>query len=182
MKNIIKVLSLCLLPMFSASVNAALINGSFGVTGGLSVVTTSDLAGVTDITLTSVFGPLADNSIGDTSDITSFSTNLSAGSTASLDSFVPVSNFLNIEGWSLKLTSLGITDRTSSKLLLEGTGLLTGGAGYDPTVATWTLSTTSMKSYSLSVSTVAVVPVPAAVWLFGSGLIGFVAVARRKAR
>lgn len=177
MKNVIKVLSLCLLSIFSVSVNAALINGSFGVTGGLSVVTNSDLGSVTNITLTSVYGPLADNATGDTSDVTSASKNLVAGSMASLDAFISVSNFLNIEGWSLELTSLGITDRSSSKLLLEGTGILTGGVGFDPTAARWTFSTTSTTGYSMSVATV---PVPAAVWLFGSGLLGLVGVARRK--
>ncbi len=182
MKIVIKVLSLCFLSVLSISINAATINGSFGVTGGLSVTSTSgSLGGVTDISLTSVFGPLADDAIGDTSTITSASVNLTPGSIVILDNFVaPVSNFLNIEGWSLELTSLNITDRSNSKLLLEGTGILTGAAGYDPTDATWTLSTTSMTSYSMSVSTVTVVPVPAAVWLFGSGLIGLVGVARRK--
>ena len=179
MKNVIKVLSLCFLSLLSMSVNAAMINGSFGVTGGLSATTSSGLAGVTDITLTSVFGPLASDATGDTSDVTISSANLVAGSTASLSAFIPVSSFLNIEGWSLALTSLNITDQTSGKLLIEGSGILTG-SGFDATDATWTFSTTSLTGYSMSVSTVSVVPVPAAVWLFGSGLIGLVGVARRK--
>jgi len=180
MKNAIKVLSLCLLSMLSASVNAAMINGSFGVTGGLSATTSSGLAGVTDIALTSVFGPLASDSTGDTSDVTIASMNMVTGSTASLSAFTPVNGFLNIEGWSLALTSLTITDQTAGKLLLEGTGVLTGGS-FEPTDATWTFSTTSLNGYSMSVSTVAVVPVPAAVWLFCSGLFGLVGVARRRA-
>lgn len=36
------------------------------------------------------------------------------------------------------------------------------------------------SSYTLHISQTSLVPVPAAVWLFGSGLIGLVAVARRK--
>jgi ABC-type uncharacterized transport system permease subunit len=37
----------------------------------------------------------------------------------------------------------------------------------------WSLSTDGMLSYSA-------VPVPAAVWLFGSGLVGLIGVARRR--
>ncbi len=177
MKNVIKVLSLCLLFMLSLNANAATINGSFGVTGGLSATGGSDLGNVTDISLSYVWG--SGISDGDTSDVTFVSENLIAGSVASLTSFAPVSGFLNIEGWSLELTSLNILDQSSSFLSLAGTGVLTGG-GYESTDATWTFSTTSMTSYSMSVASVAVVPVPAAVWLFGSGLIGLIGIARRK--
>ena len=40
-----------------------------------------------------------------------------------------------------------------------------------------------MNSYNMSVTAagISAVPVPAAVWLFGSGLIGLIGVARRKA-
>ena len=52
------------------------------------------------------------------------------------------------------------------------------GNGYDTTSATWSFSANNASFYSMSV---AAVPVPAAVWLFGSGLIGLIGVARRKA-
>lgn len=42
------------------------------------------------------------------------------------------------------------------------------------------LGNIAKKSISISVKTISAVPVPAAVWLFGSGLLGLVAVARRK--
>ena len=48
-------------------------------------------------------------------------------------------------------------------------------------IATGSLSQTSgSSSLDLAGSTLTFVPVPAAVWLFGSGLIGLVAVARRR--
>ncbi|MBU1690479.1 MAG: VPLPA-CTERM sorting domain-containing protein [Gammaproteobacteria bacterium] len=45
--------------------------------------------------------------------------------------------------------------------------------------ATWTLASNGNLSYSVP-APVAAVPVPAALWLLGSGLIGMVGVARRK--
>ncbi len=176
MKNVMKVLFVCLLSALSFNATAVTINGSFGVIGGLSATGGTDLSNMTDISLSYVWG--SGISAGDTSDVTLLSENLVAGSVTSLATFVPVSSFLNIEGWSLELTSLSIVDQTIDLLTLEGTGVLTG-AGYDPTDAIWSFSTTSTESYSMSVET-AVVPVPAAIWLFGSGLIGLVGVARRK--
>lgn len=67
---------------------------------------------------------------------------------------------------------------------------LTGGAGtWTGTVvnfgnigAAWTAfdGTPYTEKFNITVSGVAAVPVPAAVWLFGSGLLGLVGVARRK--
>lgn len=45
--------------------------------------------------------------------------------------------------------------------------------------ASWTLNTDGTLTYSLAPA-VSAVPVPAAVWLFGSGLLGLVGIARRK--
>lgn len=193
MKKVINVLILFLLSVSSYTVHSATINGSFGVTGALSTDVSNDilatLADVTEITLSNVGG--TGNSSGDTDDVRFLSTNLVAGSTASLTGFSAVAGFLNIEGWSLELISLNIDEQRSPNigeisdglLLLSGTGWLTGtdsiGTVYDSTFAIWTFSTSSLDSYSMSVETT-VVPVPAAVWLFGSGLIGLVAVARRK--
>ncbi len=42
------------------------------------------------------------------------------------------------------------------------------------------LANIAKKSISISVTTVSAVPVPASVWLFGSGLMGLVTIARRK--
>ena len=175
MKNVIKVISLFILSVSAYSVNAATINGSFGVNGALDVNGAASLVSVTDITLNTVWGSGA--SSGDTSNVDFFSTG--TGGSASLPpSFLDVDSFINIEGWSLKLTSMNIVDQTESLLTLEGTGILTGNS-YEATNATWTFSTSTLSSYDMNVATT-VVPVPAAVWLFGSGLIGLVGIARRR--
>jgi len=99
------------------------------------------------------------------------------GGAASLTSFVPVAGFMAIDGWSFELSSLSVVGTpTAYGLNLEGTGLLSYGS--DVHEATWALSAQTATSYSMDVT---VVPVPAAVWLFGSGLIGLVGLARRKA-
>ena len=67
---------------------------------------------------------------------------------------------LDAAGWD----SLGGTTEANSLGQIVGFGSLTGGLG----------------SMSYILTPVSAVPVPAAVWLFGSGLLGLVGVARRK--
>ncbi|VAW54702.1 hypothetical protein MNBD_GAMMA06-552 [hydrothermal vent metagenome] len=174
MNSVIKVLFMCFLSMAVSNAYAATINGSFGI-GGAFTATGTDLSDVTDISLSTVFGV---DGTGDTDDVTFFSTGL-GGSTESLTLALTGTNFLTIEGWSFELTSLNVVDQNSGLLTLDGTGILTG-IDFDPTDAIWTFSASSLNGYSMSIATT-VVPVPAAVWLFGSGLLGLVGIARRKA-
>jgi len=71
-----------------------------------------------------------------------------------------------------------------SEAALAGSATFTGQTfltlGITPGTYEWTWgSGASADSYTLNVGAV---PIPAAVWLFGSGLLGLVGVARRKAR
>lgn len=174
MKSVIKVLLTCML-LVSTSVFAATINGSFGVFGEYSATGGSDLSDATTLDLVTVTA----NGFG-TGDINGTITLANRqgtpGNSASLDSFATVTNFFTVAGWTLDLTSLNILDQDTGVLNLSGTGILSGH-GFDPTKADWSFSSQSTTSYSM---TVTAVPVPAAVWLFGSGLLGLVAVARRK--
>ena len=156
---------------------AALITGEMGLTGGYSTSGGTDLSDATDISLTSATGT---SGIGDLGVTVGF---LTAGvihnGGISLSSFLPVIDVFTIGGWQLDLTTLSIMDQEVSLLTMEGTGVLSAD-GFENTPANWTFSSQLSGSYSMTVSTV-VIPVPAAVWLFGSGLIGLVGVARRKA-
>ena len=202
--KIVTVVSLFLLSVTAYSVHADTINGSFIVNGAFSTnvdlesAPSATLSDVTEITLLTVYGTIDDGttggSTGDTNNVVFSSENKTAGATALLAGVISVPGFVNIEDWSLELTSLTIEDQYDGLLTLSGMGVLTGsrdGNVYDPTSAIWTFSTTDLGdwndpvlrdgTYSMSVQTT-VVPVPAAVWLFGSGMIGLVGIARRKAK
>jgi len=195
MRLITSLLLVCL-TAGSSSVFAVSITGAFNV-GNAYTVSTPDLSTATVLDFLS--GPLADpgptrdaiggldinggtgsftgvdlNSVGDIVDVLDFA------------SFSPITNFLTINGFQLDLDSLTIGPQIPMFLGLSGTGTLSGNS-YASTPATWTLTAQTLTdtgtgailptTYSM---TVAAVPVPAAVWLFGSGLLGLVAVARRR--
>lgn len=79
--------------------------------------------------------------------------------------------------WATSETSFLSTGKVGQSL---GFYDLTGNAGVNVTAtkyagATWTLASNGTLGYSVSQ-----VPVPAAIWLFGSGLLGLVGISRRK--
>ena len=143
------------------------LGGNYSAAGG------ADLSDATTIELLSVYGAAGSTGELDTVGFGDLGT-VNPGS-ISLTSFVST-DVLDIEGWSLELTSLNIQEQTTSNIKLFGNGIVSGN-GFDATPSSWTFTTTAGSSYSMSVTAV---PVPAAVWLFGSGLIGLVGIARRK--
>lgn len=174
MKNVIKLFLACAL-IIAGSANAApvSISGSMYLGGDLEV-TPSDAVnffGVNVITLTTVGGNYGTGDL-----FVGFATPDGTGGSVDLNNLVPVSGFATIDGWTLDINTPNIIDWEANLLTLNGTGTLIGN-GYSPTAAVWTFSTSSFNSYSLDITAV---PVPAAVWLFGTGLIGLVGVARRK--
>lgn len=89
-----------------------------------------------------------------------------------------ITDFWTIDGFSFELTSAvpGFTNDPNQFLVLEGAGTITA-AGFDPTPGTWdfTGDTTNGGTFTWSAgTTVAVVPLPAAIWLFASGLIALI--------
>jgi len=144
------------------------LTGTYQATGG------TDLADATTIELSTVNA--AGAATGDFASTIGFPPPTGTGGIASIAPFGPVINFLTIGGWQLDLDTLNITDQTAGLLTLDGTGTVSGN-GLEATAARWSFSGESPINYSMTIATV---PVPAAVWLFGSGLIGLVGVARRK--
>ncbi len=179
MQKMLKVILMCIVCSGATSAYTATINGSMAVIGGMDTGGLN-LANVTDISLTALFG--ADTGVGDFLNVTTSSTGTSSttlGDALSLNAFVSVDNFIQIENWRFDLSTLNSIDQRIDLLTLKGTGLLTDMDGVlDSTAAVWELTTRSANSYGI---TVTAVPVPAAVWLFGSGLLGLAGIARRKA-
>jgi len=91
-----------------------------------------------------------------------------------------VANLLTIGGWQVDIGATTIVDQNTGILNLEGIGTISGN-GFDVTPTSWTLSANDTgNSYSMTIAATAV-PIPAAVWLFGSGLLGLIGIARKKA-
>ena len=157
--------------------SAALITGGMGITGSYT-------ADATTLTLNAVAtGTSGTSDFGDPllpSNKVAFGTpGTIVNGVIVYDPFTtPVVDVLEIGGWQLDFATLIVApNSTTEKLKLSGTGLLSGN-GFDATSATWRFSANTASSYSMSITAV---PVPAAVWLFGSGLICLVGLARRKA-
>lgn len=168
-----KILKIGMLVAVVLACNTGIASAAF-ITGGMGIIGNYD-ADATTLTLNTAIGTSGLDDIGAT---VGFGTGgfINNGS-ISLATFVPVTDVFTIGGWQLDLTSLTIVDQTVSLLTLKGTGLLSGN-GFSSAAATWTFSSQGASSYSMSITAV---PVPAAMWLFGSGLIGLIAVARKKA-
>ena len=147
---------------------AALITGGMGITGNYN-------ADATILTLNSATGTTGSGGIGNT--VGSFTPGSIIDGVIDYAAFTGHANLLEIGGWTLGLSTLDIDNPDVNLLHLSGTGVLSGN-GFDATDVTWTFSAQSAASYSLAVTAV---PIPAAVWLFGSGLLGLVGIARRKA-
>ena len=178
MKSVMKVLLVSLVSLLSATASAATIDGSLSM-GGAYVNTggsDTDLSTTTIITLGSV---IANGASGDIIGTVDGSTPVGSGGSASLANFEPVTDFFTVGPWSFDLLTLNndgpaLTDY----LTLSGTGYLYKDGDVEAHAADWSFTAQSTTGYSMTVTTV--VPVPAAVWLFGTGLLGLVGFARRK--
>lgn len=162
----------------STSSLAASISGTMTLTGG-SYSLTGGTGGFSDAT-----GITFDSSvIGATSANDALGTTVGLGTLGTVNGFDfdplagSINDFIEVGGWFFQLdTAVAATPRSDSQLFISGTGILTGN-GYDATAAQWTFSSNNLNDYSM---TLTAVPVPAAVWLFASGLLGLVGAAGRR--
>lgn len=173
----VKFIKIFIFSVFVFSVNTGVANAAL-ITGGVGITGSYTLDGATLFTLDTATGTSGDGILGTT---VGFATGGTVNNgTLNIASFTPVVNVLSIANWQLNMDTLVDETTTGGLWKFTGTGLLVDLNGtYEDTAATFALSANQTgSSYSLSI---AAVPVPAAVWLFGSGLLGLVGVARRKA-
>ncbi len=160
--------------LLAGNANAALITGSVGFFGSFTASGGNDLSDATTLNLGNT---MVASSTGDLAPpaVTMFD-QANINNVLVFDPSTVVINLLDINGFQIDVATSTIIDQTAGILTLTGTGAISA-AGFDLTPTTWVLSADDLGAYSMTVSAV---PVPAAVWLFGSGLIGLIAVARRK--
>ena len=160
-----------------AVTNAASVTGTMTLGGGsYTLVGGTDFSDATGISFdsTTIVSTGATDALGST---VGFGT---LGTVADFD-FDPlassIAGFIEIGGWSFQLdTATAVTPRSTGELFIGGTGTLTGN-GYEATAARWSFSSNNLNDHSM---TVTAVPVPAAAWLFVSGLLGLAGAARRR--
>ena len=169
--------------LLSSTANASFIDGSTMTLTGFYSPDPANATNLTTITAITLDTVGANGAASDT-----FATTIGWGiadetgpyTQANLVGFTSITNFLTFAGWQLDLDSLVVeSDSNAGFLHLSGTGSVSGN-GEALTDADWSFSAHNTTSYTMSV-TATVVPVPAAVWLFGSGLLGLAGYARRKA-
>lgn len=186
MSKMIKVVLAGIISLVSSSVFAATIgiDDTFNITGSYEATGGTDLSDATTVQLDVVnSGGTATGNFGLTIGFPDpLVTSGAAGASANIVSFTSVTNFFTIGGWQLDLSTLDAIDQRIDLLNMSGSGVVSGN-GFDATGATWSFSGDTPTSYSMTITSTGIpaVPVPAAVWLFGSGLIGLAGVARRKA-
>ena len=180
-RALIKLIFLGTVLLATSAANAAFITGGMGLTGSFTDSGGADLSDATTLTLNTATGTIGTGDIGTK---VSFGTPGTVNNPLTFDPSTSIPNLLQIggvNGWQVDIGATSITGQTVSTIFLEGTGTISSldlGSGFDPTPTTWTLSSNDAGiSYSM---TITAVPVPAAVWLFGSGLIGLISIARRK--
>lgn len=188
-----------LLLMSAHTVSAASINGdiAFGTTvGGYWTPADSSLSTGGSITTANADGVIFHDGSDPTSVDDGVVTSAFGDYAGTLGVFVDFSNFVfnplatGTQLWtidsggstySFSMLTISIVSQTSNSISLEGTGIASI-TGFDDRSGDFTLTLNqNSRAFSFSSSaSVAHMPVPAAVWLFGSGLVGVLGIARRK--
>lgn len=167
------------------TVSAAPITGSIEITGAFDPVDSLNnivtLSAATGIDFTSDTGVVV-ASAGDLAAVAPFTL-----ATMNDFQFSPVLSpnpvtIWAVGGFSFDMDDVVVNSQTATNLSLTGSGIVMGG-GFDDTSGDWEFTANTVdgsSTFSWSSSTLTAVPVPAAVWLFASGLLGMVGVARRR--
>jgi len=163
-----------------SSANAALIDGSLSLSGGFTPVNSSYSA----VSLGSATGIAFDSNATVDQGVGDFASTAGHAATMTDFQFAPLSpnpvDVWSVDGFTFSMDSVTLVFQNATFLLLSGTGTVTG-TGYDATPGNWEFSgqTANQATFSWSSSSATAVPVPAAMWLFGTGLLGMAGFSRR---
>jgi len=173
---------IAILGIVTTSANAALIDGSISFGAGFVPVDSGSAPASLDVATGIRFdsSTSVDQASGDFSGLVGNSVTMTDFQFGPLLSPNPV-DVWSVGGFTFSMNAVNVVFQNAAFLLLSGTGTVSA-AGFDDTPGSWELSaqTADQKTFSWSASSATVVPVPAAVWLFGSGLIGMAGIARRR--
>lgn len=185
---------LCFQPASAVSINGDI---AFGTAVGASWTPTNNLLNTgVSITTLNADGVKFNDGINDSPIDEAVVTNAFGDYTGTLGVFVDFNDFVfdpltpNTQLWtftsglntySFRMSTITIVSQTSNSISLEGTGIASI-TSFDDTDGEFSLTLNQNgQAFSFSSSASVVVPVPAAVWLFGSGLLGLAAIVRRRA-
>ena len=93
-----------------------------------------------------------------------------------------IASLWSVGSFTFDLNFMNVDFINATNIVLSGTGIISStDAGLDDSFGSWSFGANSAgTNFTWNSASNAVVPVPAAVWLFGSGLVGLVGMARRK--
>jgi hypothetical protein len=175
---------------FSASnASAAFITGSIGFTGSYQIWDDDTSMTVTDFNIGDTILVSDDTTVTGVVDGSFATAGITAGDAVTHND-IPynptgsINDIWSVGGFTMDINTMivaSIDTIDGNFITLTGDGSISStNPSLETTPGTWIFSANTLGANLTWSSSSTVVPVPPAVWLFGSGLIGLVGIARRK--
>ncbi len=162
--------------LFGVGATTGANSSSFGFTFNLPVQIAGQISANSSVSYSLTAGTAAGAQITPifTNVVSAFELDTDIGGLGSLNKGVDVGN-------TFGFVPAGVLPETQNSPVYTASNTFTGSLAYDLMVVKIDFGLTANSAVGISGGVQQVIPVPAAVWLFGSGLIGLIGVARRKA-
>jgi hypothetical protein len=161
--------------LFGVGATTGANSSSFGFTFNLPVQIAGQISANSSVSYSLTAGTAAGAQITPifTNVVSAFELDTDIGGLGSLNKGVDVGN-------TFGFVPAGVLPETQNSPVYTASNTFTGSLAYDLMVVKVDFGLTANSAVGISGGVQQVIPVPAAVWLFGSGLIGLIGVARRK--